>query len=142
MTDKERLVELIIDAENAILREYPYTTDAHRIERVADYLLANSVIIPPCKVGDTVYKCFDCVEYSKCGNCEHFRINEDYDCIYCARTESSQKAADCTEIKKIIVATCDLYDWLYSGAFNNYIFQTREEAEKALAERSAIYETQ
>jgi hypothetical protein len=24
-------------------------------ERVADYLLANGVIVPPCKVGDTVY---------------------------------------------------------------------------------------
>jgi hypothetical protein len=49
MTQKERLVELIkdeIDCDKAgIIPEW-----------LADYLLANGVIVPPCKVGDTVYQ--------------------------------------------------------------------------------------
>lgn len=30
------------------------------IEHIADYLLENGVIVPPCKVGDTVYVITDC----------------------------------------------------------------------------------
>ena len=41
MTDRERLIELLGD--------YLYS------EQIADHLLANGVIAPPCKVGQTVY---------------------------------------------------------------------------------------
>lgn len=44
MTERERLVELI---KNSHLS----TNSTH----LADYLLKNGVIVPPCKVGDTVY---------------------------------------------------------------------------------------
>jgi hypothetical protein len=53
---KERLVELIGDAPigvNGIT-----LLDKHEpkvIEEVADYLIANGVIVPPCKVGSKVY---------------------------------------------------------------------------------------
>ena len=52
MTDREsreRLVELIVDAVGGNAK--------HRLwgEVIADHLLANGVIVPPCKVGDTVY---------------------------------------------------------------------------------------
>ena len=51
MTDKERITEILkaytkknnISASSVILEEY------------AEELLANGVIVPPCKVGDTVY---------------------------------------------------------------------------------------
>lgn len=56
MTDRERLIELIVDVENKIFQSCPYTTDTLRIENIADYLLANGVIVPPCKVGDTVFQ--------------------------------------------------------------------------------------
>lgn len=51
---KERLVELISD--------YPCMSTAEEnfmesiADDLADYLLANGVIVPPCKVGDTVYE--------------------------------------------------------------------------------------
>lgn len=54
---KERLVELIGNAPigvNGIT-----LLDKHEpkvIEEVADYLIANGVVVPPCKVGDTVYE--------------------------------------------------------------------------------------
>ena len=45
MTDREKLIELIIDIENELIRAYPYTTDIFRIEETADYLIANGVTI-------------------------------------------------------------------------------------------------
>ena len=56
MTNRERLIELQIKA----YKEWQANTnaDASVAEFVADYLLANGVIVPPCKVGDTVYVIF------------------------------------------------------------------------------------
>lgn len=58
---RDRLIELIVDAENAIYCEKPYCTDTERIGKVADHLLAEGVIVPPIKVGKTVY----CIRYDK-----------------------------------------------------------------------------
>lgn len=49
MTDRERLIELIIGAKRTDPETGSFT------EYLADYLLANGVIVLPCKVGDTVY---------------------------------------------------------------------------------------
>lgn len=49
MTERERLIELILKSKA------PLTSRAIA-EKEADYLLANGVMAPPCKVGDTVYK--------------------------------------------------------------------------------------
>ena len=43
---KERLAELLIEGH----KQYLFYDD------IADYLLANGVIVPPCKVGDKVYE--------------------------------------------------------------------------------------
>ena len=56
---RERLYELIIDAENAIYRDKTFVTDTERIEKIADHLLANGVIVPPIFVGSTVYYIYD-----------------------------------------------------------------------------------
>lgn len=48
MTERERLIE--------ILKKQIYPKiGAEPTDVVADYLLDNGVIVPPCKVGDTVY---------------------------------------------------------------------------------------
>ena len=48
MVMKDRLIELLSNA--------PADYDGNRnVRTLADYLLANGVIVPPCKVGDTVY---------------------------------------------------------------------------------------
>ena len=44
MTERERLIELLKNEQSR------YSED------IADYLLANGVIVPPCKVGQTVYR--------------------------------------------------------------------------------------
>ena len=45
---RDRLIELLIEGH----KQYLF------YDQIADYLLANGVIAPPCKVGDTVY-CLD-----------------------------------------------------------------------------------
>ena len=55
---RDRLIELILkcEKENDVLscyHERPKKIQAAEI--IADSLLANGVIVPPCKVGDTVY---------------------------------------------------------------------------------------
>ena len=54
-TEKQRLYEMMVEAENAICAETPHITDSERIEKVADVLLAAGFVFPPCQVGDTVY---------------------------------------------------------------------------------------
>ena len=50
MNERDRLIELIVTAENEIFRAFPYTNSTKRIEIVADYLLENGVIVPGVKV--------------------------------------------------------------------------------------------
>ena len=45
---RDRLIELIQNAVNGCAR--------HWAEIIADHLLANGVIVPPCKVGTTIYE--------------------------------------------------------------------------------------
>lgn len=62
MTDREKLIELIVNADTYDSYECKLCTkdddacDCCYAEKLADHLLANGVIVPPCKVGDTVYE--------------------------------------------------------------------------------------
>ena len=51
MSERERLVELMTKAENAELSLLEFEK-----KMLADYLLASGVIVPPVRVGDTVYE--------------------------------------------------------------------------------------
>ena len=46
---RNRIANLICEAEGKVNNEYP------TIEMVADHLIANGVIVLPCKVGDEIY---------------------------------------------------------------------------------------
>ena len=48
---RDRLIELIDECRSI------EGVSMELVEKQADYLLANGVIVPPCKVGDTVYVC-------------------------------------------------------------------------------------
>lgn len=48
---KDRLIDLILSADMSL-----FGTDKPFAEVYADYLIANGTILPPCKVGDTVYQ--------------------------------------------------------------------------------------
>lgn len=126
MTNKERLEELIINAKIADPETESFT------EFLAEYLLANGVIVPPCKVGDTVYVIVE----TTC---------EDIDLVHTVCEFYNEKHEDlCTLPKgkcpyKYIIMKCsvDKMNILhFSENMGKTVFLTREEAEKALEERS------
>ena len=139
MTDRERLIELIVDKENEVAQEYPYTTDTFRIRNVADYLLANGVIVPPCKVGDTVYIIDTLVDNDKCSGCEYYYEGGFGDHPGCDKTRYGFRSIECIEIKEHIVEFGDILWWLYKNDFNRFVFFTYEDAVKALKENGDKY---
>lgn len=119
---RDRLTELL-EAECGFSR---YMTDDERRAKLADHLLANGVIVPPCKVGQMVYMPWKW---------------------------KGQEGIACLTVCKIIVGMIRDYvrtdfetdDDNYHSAygygefdfddFGKTVFLTREDAEKALAER-------
>ena len=88
-------------------------------ENIADYLLENGVIVPPCKVGDTVYFVSRGEIIPMIVNCISFNGNYQY-CLNCHYVDE------------------DTYGYSllsFTDKVRGYMFGfTREEAEKALAE--------
>ena len=119
MTDRERLIELV--------GNYPCMSTAEDCfmesiaSDLADHLLANGVIVPPCKVGDTVYFPVEtdgeCEPYVEVGTVFAIGIDEMHTMWISARYESGLKY------------------YHTSDDFGKTVFLTKEEAEKALAER-------
>ena len=106
MTDRDRLIELINGKS--------IDTDVD-VEYVADHLLANGVIVPPCKVGDTVW--FD--TYKKNGTVSLGIQPHKVDRI----------DVICVVGEKELIET-KLHDWY----FGESVFFTKEEAEEKLKE--------
>lgn len=109
---RERLIELIQDSVNGCARNWA--------EIIADYLLANGVIMLPCKVGDTVYDIgdfFDGTPYP-----EMYEYKADYITLW-------EKYPDRNEIYFSI----DGMDYALDD-FGKTVFLTQEEAEQALKE--------
>ena len=111
MTERERLIGLLIEV-------IPW----HTREETADYLLDHGVIVPPCKVGDTVYKILDVewdvgefVVYNT-----HYIHNDHKIIRYDAECHSHEDIDDI---------------WFYDDDIGKTVFLTREEAEKALKAR-------
>ena len=120
MTDRDRLVELITQKQNwgQTYEKSIYTRNVSNSE-LADYLIANGVIVPPCKF---LQKCFviPTIE-NNLSNITEMK------CIGFSLSHDSYNANLITDKNK-------LYQPCF-GAFGKTVFLTREEAEKAL-ERS------
>lgn len=105
-----------------------------------DYLLANGVIVPPCKVGDKLYAisenrikectCYEFLMYGELTISAEF--NCDYDCEGCPFSAWGQEYSGEYSCRGEFGEHIFLL-----GDFGKTVFLTREEAEKALAERSA-----
>ena len=113
MTERERLIELLMQGDIAAAKQGVFNCCMCRreAETIADYLLENGVIVPPVKVGDTVY-IFERGSYiiPICGQGKpHWEIK---------------------------IEKCSFKYWLLDNhKFGVNMFFTREEAEKALKER-------
>ena len=110
MSERERLIELLKDGG---VRDFPY------VNALADHLLANGVIMPPCKVGDTVYHVYK-------GNT-----------IVNALVADWKKEAFGDWLFRAYFSVNGSSSTLLFGDNNigKTVFLTREEAEKALEER-------
>ena len=116
MTDRERLVEILQDAEDCL-----------DFETMADFLIDNGVTVLPCKVGDKIY-----VIPSKA----NWRINNMYESM----KENNRIYEQTVEEVHIYqsdytVGSCGDLQHQPSTLFGETWFLTREEAEKALEER-------
>ena len=112
MTDRDRLIELY---ENSLPKSIEVWQRKYTEEAV-DYLLANGVIVPPCKVGDIVYTIFE-------GDIEalkitHTKTEESADFVY-RYYDAKNKFLGMPFSDRSIVKT---------------VFLTKEEAEEKLKE--------
>ena len=118
MTDRERLIELT----RWVLDGVPWgEITKHTAQDIADHLLANGVIVPPCKVGDKTFLLLE-------------KLIGGWDVVesYCCKIEEKGRGKrysmfiDCMDIGNTL--ECDL------GDFGQWVFLTKEEAEQALKE--------
>ena len=120
MTDRDRLIELI--GNLPFSAEYEKYNSSEWAEQFADYLLANGVIVLPCKVGDVVY--FANESYHDAAEIDGIQIDENGISFTWVQYEVG---VDITELWD--EGDFDLED------IGKTVFLTKEEAEKAL-ERS------
>lgn len=127
MTERERLTDLILNAPKL---EFPFGSRAQgktyqTAQNIADHLLANGVIVPPCKVGGTVYViCNQEVQETSVFSMK--AETEDNHYVFYIKA----KAVDGTN------KTVDGYVSVFKTfMFGKTVFLTKEEAEKALKER-------
>lgn len=122
---RDRLIQLISEC-STYTPNYAEQARLHA-EYVAQHLLNNGVIVPPCKYGDTI-----------------FVIPSDVNCRLNMLHNMPQNNRVYEQVIDHIIMwrsdymlyTCDGLCAVTSKEFKNTWFLTREEAEKALAERS------
>ena len=121
MTERERLIELLkCDSCQSPMLCDPNCTYANLKrcyeERTADYLLANGVVVLPVDIiGNTLWF-INCDDNIVCDKIDGITISDRHD-VYIFLQNSGDEPYELSDIGK-------------------FLFYTREEAEKALAERS------
>lgn len=134
MTQREKLVELVEDSINK-WDFYLYHFDDERLyddeseekkksfeEFISDYLLENGVIVPPCKVGDTAWLVFSPKYPANPADKGKWYMTEDgVQRIICG-------------VKGLSIETWNM-GTISAKEIGKKLFFTKEEAEKALAEK-------
>lgn len=114
---RDRLIELLDNSE--------CVADISTFEELADHLLANGVIVPPCKVGDTVY-------YVK----ENSNIISIIMCEVEALHYAIRSYARIRPCVQRWIGNQSVYYKVAFSSFGKTVFLSREDAEKALEERT------
>jgi len=115
---RERLIRILFNDPDCD------TCDSGILGERADYLLANGVIVPPCKVGDTVYR----VMRDK-------RIKQPYQYKVIGFWYSADETCNNLHLVRYVNGVFESSMSVPFSEFNRILFLTREEAEKALKER-------
>lgn len=118
---RDRLIELLLNSDPLHERDLDDDLADGEIETIADHLIANGVIVPPCKVGQTVYVI---------SQMRDKRILPFINTYEVTSIEIGKK-------KCVVYHKMDGYiKIIKQDDFGKTVFLTREEAEKALADRS------
>ena len=141
MTDTNKLAELIKKAKSKMWGK-TFHSELERNMFIADHLLANGVIVPPCKVGDTVYAVGDIgghqikeckVNFFAFESAEHFEADVYFDCddncdgcYFNAWRQSYCGEWDCDNAYG--------HSCIPISDFGKIVFLTKEEAEEKLRE--------
>jgi hypothetical protein len=124
---RDRLIELCREAQAKYLEEEPPVGDFGAY--LADRLLANGVIVPPCKVGDTLWIRWGIHESTK----KIYPVK-----VYALRYDTKKNNMRlCVEANFEITDYGGLFHHHYIGTFpwssvGKTVFLTKEEAEQAL----------
>ena len=129
MTDKDRLIELLQGSREKYINLLDFEKNL-----IADYLLANGVIVPPCKVGDKIYWVIDNITDR---NIKEFCIDYDEktDMGICEFTVYGFMKREDNSLR-ICIEEIDYYTvfFLYEKDIGKTVFLTKEEAEEKLKE--------
>ncbi len=112
---RDRLIELMQKKYDHFCDQCGVNKDSHYTDSLADYLLENGVIVPPCKVGDVVWN--RKAEPYKVISIEYFSRKVTY--LHCV--------SPVTNIGHTFAVG--------KRSLGKTVFLTREEAENALKER-------
>ena len=116
MTERERLIELLDKKYDHFCDQCGVNKDSRYTENLANYLLENGVIVPPCKVDDTIY------------------IVDEYSNEFTGIDECHVSCLEWSGTSWVIFTDkdCNEHSEDYIG---KTVFFTKEEAKKALKER-------
>lgn len=136
----DRLIELIRKGK----KEFTKSDETYIETFLADYLLKNGVIVPPCKVGDIVYvittkrPCYACV---LCSDFCHKNCSFDDKNKLVIKIARACDIESNGKINRVLLEIdkskiCHSYEYTcWFQDFGKTVFLTKEEAEKALKER-------
>ena len=110
MSDRDRLIELLEDT----LHEWECDVQSETLTQIAEHLLENGVIVPPCDIGQTVY-----TRYGYSFKIEKIEVLEDKKIIFRCGNDGT-----------------DDYMAFYDFEIGTDVFLTKEEAEAKLKELS------
>lgn len=131
MTERERLYELIVDADNEFFRETPYGTAQERIEKTVEHLLANGVLLPPVRVGDTVYYIVGGY-YRSPENC---KVSDPCKVVEISYKQQTRNTKTGTELRLLAGFIADNGTRYSFDGIGKTVFLAREEAEAELEKR-------
>lgn len=131
---RDRLVELIkgsgcVDTWNHYTDDFK---EPNPVEELADHLLANGVIVPPCKVGDVVYKVM-CTNRGSCCGITDFNCD---DCPYQNRQVVEGNVIAIKFVQGIRLKV--KFDKFTDYFCDDEVYLTKEEAEKKMKEGKKI----
>lgn len=120
---ENRLIKLLQHFADGTYSSNGHFVDNTQVDDVADFLIANGIIVPPCKVGDSAY------HLTSIDTVEELELAEIFDGKVCSVSKDEKTLW--------IFARYDngLNYWYAESDIGKRLFFTKEQAEKALAER-------